>query len=51
MYAELTETGRNRMAEILPDHYQALAGSFVSLNPTEKEQAIALLKKISLQNG
>ena len=47
VYAELTEAGRQRMAEILPNHYQALAGSFVSLNPAEKEQAIALLKKIS----
>ena len=50
VYAELTEAGRKRMAEILPAHYQALAESFASLHPAEKEQAITLLKKISFSS-
>ena len=50
VYAELTEAGRKRMAEILPSHYQALAESFASLHPAEKEQAITLLKKISFSS-
>ena len=47
IYAELTEAGKHRMAEILPNHYKTLAESFSSLNSEEKEQAIGLLKKIS----
>ena len=47
IYAELTEAGKQRMAEILPNHYKTLAESFSSLNSEEKEQAIGLLKKIS----
>lgn len=47
IYAELTEAGKQRMAEILPNHYKTLAKSFSSLNSEEKEQAIGLLKKIS----
>ena len=47
IYAELTEAGKHRMDEILPNHYKTLAESFSSLNSEEKEQAIGLLKKIS----
>jgi len=47
VYAELTEAGHNKISEILPDHYKALANSLNGLNPAEKEQAIELLKKIS----
>jgi MarR family 2-MHQ and catechol resistance regulon transcriptional repressor len=47
IYAELTEVGKARMSEILPNHYQTLAESFAGLNSEEKEQAIGLLKKIS----
>ena len=47
IYAELTEAGKQRMDEILPNHYKTLAESFSSLNSEEKEQAIGLLKKIS----
>ena len=48
IYAELTEAGKQRMDEILPNHYKTLAESFSSLNSEEKEQASGLLKKISL---
>ncbi|NMC33389.1 MAG: MarR family transcriptional regulator [Veillonellaceae bacterium] len=47
IYAELTAAGKERMSEILPNHYKTLAESFASLSPEEKEQAIGLLKKIS----
>ena len=47
IYAELTEAGKARMSEILPNHYKTLAESFASLNSEETEQAIGLLKKIS----
>ena len=46
-YAEITEVGRNKMSEILPRHYKSLAESLEGLTPVEKEQTIALLKKIS----
>ena len=47
VYAELTEAGRERMSEILPDHYNAIGESLQGLTHIEKELAIALLKKIS----
>lgn len=47
IYAEITEAGQNKMAEILPNHYKSVAEALKGLNPTEKEQAIELLKKIS----
>ena len=47
IYAELTEAGKARMSEILPNHYKTLAESFASLNSEETEQANGLLKKIS----
>lgn len=49
IYAEITEAGRQKMSEILPGHYQAIANALEGLNFEEKEQAITLLKKISLQ--
>ena len=45
IYAEITEDGQNKMSEILPNHYSALAEALKSLNPVEKEQTIELLKK------
>lgn len=47
VYAELTEAGRERMSEILPDHYNAIGESLRGLTHVEKELTIALLKKIS----
>jgi len=50
VHVELTEAGRERMSEILPDHYNAIGESLRGLTHVEKELAIALLKKISF-NG
>ena len=50
IYAELTETGKNKMTEILPNHYQALAESVDSLTSAEKEIMIEMLKKISFSS-
>ena len=50
IYAELTETGKNKMMEILPNHYQALAESVDSLTSAEKEIMIEMLKKISFSS-
>ena len=50
IYAELTETGKNKMMEILPNHYQALADSVDSLTSAEKEIMIEMLKKISFSS-
>ncbi|WP_371380950.1 MarR family winged helix-turn-helix transcriptional regulator [Sporomusa aerivorans] len=47
IYAEITETGKQKMFEILPGHYQAIAQALSGLTSEEKEQAITLLKKIS----
>ena len=47
IYAEITESGRNKMSEILPNHYTTFTEAFEGLTPVEKEQTIALLKKIS----
>lgn len=51
IYAEITERGRAEMETILPSHYQALADALAGLTTSEKEQAIALLKKISFSNA
>ena len=51
IYAEITERGRAEMEEILPSHYQALANALTGLTAAEKEQAIALLKKISFSEA
>ena len=50
IYAELTETGKNKMMEILPNHDQALAESVDSLTSAEKEIMIEMLKKISFSS-
>lgn len=47
IYAEITEVGRQKMSEVLPGHYQAIAKALAGLNFEEKEQTIAFLKKIS----
>ena len=47
IYAEITEAGREKMSEILPNHYKALAEASKGLDHTEKELAIVLLKKLS----
>jgi len=47
VYAEITEAGQNKMSEILPNHYKAFVEALKVLSPTEKEQTIELLKKIS----
>ena len=48
IYAEITEAGQEKMSEILPNHYIALAEALKNLDQAEKEQAIVLLKKLSL---
>ena len=50
IYAELTETGKDKMSEILPKHYKALAESVESLTSAEKEIMIEMLKKISFSS-
>ncbi|MBP1765183.1 MAG: MarR family transcriptional regulator [Firmicutes bacterium] len=52
IYAEITEAGREKMSEILPSHYNAIAEALNGLDAVEQEQAIVLLKKINFyENG
>ncbi len=48
IYGKLTEKGQNLMDDVFPQHKKAIATIFSSLTNDEKEQAIALLKKIGL---
>ena len=50
IYAELTEAGKSKMSEILPNHYKALAEAVESLTSAEKEIMIEMLKKISFSS-
>ena len=50
IYAELTEAGKNKMSEILPNHYKALAEPSECLTSAEKELMIEMLKKISFSS-
>ena len=45
IYAEISEAERQKMAEILPRHYQAIADSVAGLTRKEKEKRLPYLKK------
>ncbi len=47
-YAEISEKGKAFMAEIFPVHEKKLHELMDALDPTEKETAIQLLKKLGL---
>jgi MarR family transcriptional regulator, 2-MHQ and catechol-resistance regulon repressor len=46
LYAELTEEGQARMAEIFPDHARAIERAMDGLKPTEQAAAVTLLKRL-----
>lgn len=46
IFAELTEKGHQFLSEIFPDHTKAVEQAVSGLSPEEKQQAIALLKKL-----
>jgi MarR family transcriptional regulator, 2-MHQ and catechol-resistance regulon repressor len=46
LYAELTEAGQARMAEIFPDHARAIERAVAGLTPGEQAEAAALLKRL-----
>lgn len=48
LYAELTEEGQARMAEIFPDHARAIEAAVAGLTPREQAEAVALLKRLGL---
>src|SRR5690625_3520094 len=45
-YATLTDSGKQLMDDIFPEHAEAIHNIFGGLNATEKEQLIAQLKKL-----
>src|SRR5690625_6329976 len=45
-YATLTDSGKQLMDDIFPEHAEAIHNIFGVLNATEKEQLIAQLKKL-----
>lgn len=48
IFAELTDKGRTLLAEIFPQHVQALHKAMSGLTTDEQKQAIVLLKKLGL---
>ncbi|MCM3079354.1 MarR family winged helix-turn-helix transcriptional regulator [Brevibacillus invocatus] len=48
IYAELTEKGHQLLSDIFPGHTKAIEKAVSGLNPEEKRQAIALLKKLGI---
>jgi MarR family transcriptional regulator, 2-MHQ and catechol-resistance regulon repressor len=46
LYAELTEAGRARMAEIFPGHATAIERAMAGLSSAEQAKAIELLKRL-----
>jgi MarR family transcriptional regulator, 2-MHQ and catechol-resistance regulon repressor len=48
LYAELTEEGQARMAEIFPDHARAIERAMAGLTAGEQAKAVALLKRLGL---
>jgi MarR family transcriptional regulator, 2-MHQ and catechol-resistance regulon repressor len=50
-YAQITEEGKKFIEEIFPEHAEQIHELMSSLTEDEKEQAIALLKKLGLPAG
>jgi MarR family 2-MHQ and catechol resistance regulon transcriptional repressor len=48
IFAELTEEGRHFFEQIFPQHKQVIFDAVSGLSTEEKEQAVALLKKLGL---
>jgi MarR family 2-MHQ and catechol resistance regulon transcriptional repressor len=48
IYAELTEEGKRLFTQIFPQHHQVIIDILEGLDPTEKVDAIRLLKKLGL---
>ncbi|MBR2566628.1 MAG: MarR family transcriptional regulator [Paenibacillus sp.] len=48
IYAELTEEGKQLFAQIFPQHHQVIIDILEGLEPSEKVDAIRLLKKLGL---
>jgi MarR family 2-MHQ and catechol resistance regulon transcriptional repressor len=48
IYAELTEEGRHLFTQIFPQHHQVIIDAVDGLEPSEKADAIRLLKKLGL---
>jgi MarR family 2-MHQ and catechol resistance regulon transcriptional repressor len=46
IYAELTDQGKQFLADIFPSHKEAIEKAVSGLTAEEKQQAIALLKKL-----
>ncbi|MDT0122190.1 MarR family transcriptional regulator [Paenibacillus sp. RRE4] len=48
IYAELTEEGKQLFTQIFPQHHQVIIDILEGLEPSEKVEAIRLLKKLGL---
>lgn len=48
IYAELTEEGKRLFTQIFPQHHQVIIDILEGLDPSEKVDAIRLLKKLGL---
>jgi MarR family transcriptional regulator, 2-MHQ and catechol-resistance regulon repressor len=48
LYADLTEEGRMKIADIFPGHAERIRQALSGLSAEEQEQAIALLKRLGL---
>ncbi|SCZ05186.1 transcriptional regulator, MarR family [Paenibacillus polysaccharolyticus] len=48
IYAELTEEGKQLFTQIFPKHHQVIIDILEGLEPSEKVEAIRLLKKLGL---
>jgi len=48
IFAELTETGKAFFEEVFPQHHQVIIDAMEGLSPSEKTEAIRLLKKLGL---
>lgn len=51
IFAEITETGRNRMEQLFPSRAEAIWRIMRGLSPEEKETAIRLVRKLGLAAG
>jgi MarR family 2-MHQ and catechol resistance regulon transcriptional repressor len=50
-YAQISETGKQFIEEIFPDHAKRIDELMSSLDESEKEEAIRLLKKLGIPAG
>ncbi|MDT9718839.1 MarR family transcriptional regulator [Paenibacillus sp. ClWae2A] len=48
IYAELTDEGRELFTQIFPQHHQVIIDALEGLDPSEKVDAIKMLKKLGL---